>query len=471
MSVKIPKKLLPILETNFPYHEVFIYGGRSGFKSGSIYLITQLLQNNDTEPNDVLYGRASYDSLGDSVVAEVREAQDKIGVADLYIAKSQPYKFVRKDNNCLDYFIGLGGSIDRTKGFKSVHKLSYVVFEEIQELKTRDEYENALSTVLRRMRDKGKHIVFNVFNPPNWKLHWVNKLLEEKLRDKSCLCIKMAWDDCPELLSNEMIKSILRLKITNPTYYDFMYMGNPTGADGLIYPMFLLDKHKITYQQWLERTFITKIQCVVIGCDFAVNNDETCLCPLAILDTGQAVALTPFIHNPKLSGVIGTAKLCETYITSWWNELDNKFLISKLGKPVFASCDIAGSDAIVNMRTYLGAKMTVFGCSKGTITQMIGEVQSVISKNMLYFLEERIYRDYVLNKSVRYEHHPVAEQLTILAWNENQDGYKKDIPNDRTDALTYGIYAWYKNPNHLAQMEIFRRYFRQYYTIDDILKN
>ena len=68
---------------------------------------------------------------------------------------------------------------------------------------------------------------------------------------------------------------------------------------------------------------------------------------------------------------------------------------------------------------------------------MAGNLKSVFARNMLYIADFGGHKNYIRDKFEKREN-VVAEQVENLIWNEKQTGFDPLIPNDASDALTYG---------------------------------
>jgi hypothetical protein len=94
---------------------------------------------------------------------------------------------------------------------------------------------------------------------------------------------------------------------------------------------------------------------------------------------------------------------------------------------------------------------------------MVAVVQSTISQNVIYVVDYEGTKDYILNKFVKRDN-PLAEQLENLIWNEKQNGYDSIVPNDATDAFTYAVNTYFKNPDNLHWIENIKR--QDFYDLD-----
>jgi hypothetical protein len=57
----------------------------------------------------------------------------------------------------------------------------------------------------------------------------------------------------------------------------------------------------------------------------------------------------------------------------------------------------------------------------------------------------------------------------MLIWNERQDNYDPIVPNDVSDAATYGAISWFKNTENIQFFNIQKLMGRGFKKISDIL--
>ena len=138
-KIQIAEKFLPLF--NSDYLNFILPGGRASGKSKTTEILAGVITA--TKPNeDIVIARASYGSIGDSVFNETCEVIESIpAFENQFVFRKSPYRIIRKANQATIYFMGIGGSTERTKGFKPLHKVGLVILEETQELRSREHLE------------------------------------------------------------------------------------------------------------------------------------------------------------------------------------------------------------------------------------------------------------------------------------------------------------------------------------------
>lgn len=481
MAIKIAmplfcKQIMESTCTNF-----LLYGGRLGGKSNNtakIAVLTMLM-----EPYfDVVVARVSYGSLGDSSYAELSAAIDEMGenISEEFHLKKSPLRIERKGNAGSIYFIGYGGSnTSRTKSIRTKHKIKIVILEETQELKDEQNLNEALASFRRHFGEGVK--VFILGNPRPQMAHWFSKLIEAKKYDADWEVINVSYLDILPFINDYDLKEILKTKMNDEDYYRWFYLGEMTGGFGAVYPMFKIDKHVITSQEWAriqERTKIRPI-AVIIGVDGAVNNDCSAAVPLVLLNNGQCVVGPVFYHNPNTDGALGYHQLVQDRYLYWFEDLCRRFHIGSLLEyrqhpfmqklPVYVRVDSAAADLIMELRFFSSDRCDIQPVKKTNVPDMVSTVQSAILNNNIIIIDYGGYYNYTKNKWIKLKQNILVEQIMSLVWNEKQDNYDPIVPNDVCDAFTYGTISWYKNPENIQYFNIAKLMNRQTLLIKDIL--
>ena len=480
MSYILPLKYKKLIESNKP--NALLYGGRLGGKTeGSGVLAVSFLM---TYPyTDIIFSRSSYGSLADSSYAMLEEQLNKLpqNIREQFVLKKSPLRIERVNNSGTVYFIGYGGSnTSRTKSFKPSHPLSMVVMEETQELKQRENLDQAKASLQRHFSlERVKFIVMG--NPPPQKSHWFNQFILECKQDADWDVIHLTWEDIAPLINDYDLKEILKTKYKRPEFYDWFYMGNPTGAFGSVYPMFDQENHIISLREFsffLDNTSV-RIAGVVIGIDGAVNRDCTSFVPMLILTNGQAVVAQIFKHDPKVNGSIGYHSLIQNQVIKWFNQLCKSYnlgtqedlLKSPYAKtlPIWMRVDSAAADLVKECQFFFGSRCDVRAYTKETIPVMVGRVQSAISADMIYIIDFGGTYNYHTN-TFETGVNSLVEQLDQLIWNEKQTGYDPIVPNDVCDAFTYGVNFWFANTENIQWFNILKMQSIHNTLICDIIK-
>lgn len=468
-TIKVAEVFAPLFTSD--YENYILKGGRDSGKTKTADILVGLTTGTKTN-EDIVIGRASYGSIGDSVYNEVCEVLDSIDAFEgQFEYRKSPLRIQRKNGSSTIYFMGIGGSTERTKGFKPKNPVGLLVIEEAQELKSKEHLDQTLASLRRRFGEHCKVII--IFNPPAQELHWINVWAKQMQNDKDWCVIHSTWEDISEFLSDRDIKEILKCKYENPDYYNYIFGGIPTGKLGAVFPMFRKDLHMVGYENRSTAKTLQDFRIVgcIIGVDAAVNHDSTAFSPLFIMSNGQCAVGKLFYHNPLENGVKGTFPLVENEVSRWFkelrqdNQLDNPYDYMQ-SVPIAFIVDSAATDMVQALQYYFSNRAMVYAVKKGTIPQMVGTVQSAIGKNLVTIYDYGGYFNYTLNKFVRCEN-VLAYQLQTLKWNEQGTGYDNTIPNDVSDSFTYAIWYYYKNTENLVWLDAIIRTRQDYYRVKE----
>jgi len=482
ITVQLPLAFKDIMDSGCP--NVLLYGGRLGGKSNNtaIIAILTMLQHPD---RDIVVARVSYGSLADSSFAEMEhaiESFDNDAIREEFILRKSPLRIERKGGHGTCYFIGYGGSnTSRTKSIRPKHKIKVVILEETQELKDKRNLDEALAS-LRRHYDTEKSTVYILGNPPPQEAHWFNQFIYQCKLDPDWYVYNLTYKDIVPFINDYDLKEIIKAKITYPEYYDWFYMGKASGGFGSVYPMFRKDKHIITAQEFeyiREKDKSLRIVAVVVGGDGAVNRDSTAFVPMLLLNNGQTVIGPIFYHNPVDDGVIGYHQLVQDHLTRWFRELCGRYHLGTIEElrqhptmravPVWFRIDSAAPDLIQECRFFLGDRCEIGPIRKASVMEMVGVCQSAIANENIILVDYGGYYSYVKNTFIKKDVNLLAEQLSMLIWNEKQNNYDPIVPNDVADAFTYGCYFWYSNQENIQYFNIIKQQRITNHLIRDIL--
>lgn len=456
MQIQIAKAYEDVVKSDKQYN--ILVSGRDAGKTKTSALISCLLMLANKESDGVV-GRATYGSIAQSIYSEFVEILSDIN-SGLFRFRKNPLSISNILNGNNIYFIGLTGE-DRTKGFKPSHPIKFVIIEETQELKDRDALDQTFASLRRNFGSDVK--VFILGNPPSFKAHWFNLYVEECKRDTRYLVKHTSYLDILPFLKDDDLREILKMKILDPEKYRWMYMGEPVGSFGAVYPMF-------KQEMMVNESELNQIRnhfrpmCLVIGVDGAVNNDCTCFCPMLLFENGQSVVLDLFYHDPKVNQVIGSHILVRDYVSKWFNQLVKHYNFGTLEEmrndpygytqflKIFIRVDSAATDLLQECQFYFGDRCDVGAVKKGSIVDMVSGVQSALSNEYIYILDTGGYYNYFKNEFIK-SNNVLANQLDLLIWNEKQNGYDDTVPNDMSDAFTYAVRTWYSNIENKVPFE------------------
>ena len=474
-EIKMPKNWKPIIDAinNHDKEGILIPTGRISGKTKNTVLVATLLLL-EFPYHDIVVTRSSYGSMADSSYSEFETAIGELPdeLSSQFVFKKSPLRIERVDGSGIIYFIGSGGANkDRTKGLHTKHPTIAVVVEETQEFKDKESYDQFMASVRRNLANNA--VVMVLGNPPAIDAHWFNQLVKQKEKDSDWLVVRMTWEDIIGFLNDFDIKEILKCKILEPEYYNWLYGGIATGGLGQVYPMFRKDIHLIPFAERANSKLLQdfRIVGVIIGCDGAVNKDSTVFVPRFIMSNGQSVAGKIFYHDPKQNGVKGSFPLVENEGKRWFaelckeNNLDNPSDF-RYSIPIIFVVDSAATELIQALRYYFSHRASVFAIKKGTIIQMVDTVQSAIGKNVVGIYDYGGYYNYTKNKWINDEN-ILAYQYRSLIWNEKQTGYDPAVPNDATDADTYAIYFYYRQVENIVWLQDVVNRRKDYYILQN----
>lgn len=463
VKIQIPHIYKNILEGDSGYYDVA--GGRISGKTKNGAICAMLSTWN--YPNtDIIIARANYTDLETSLYNELIDIISETNTENLFTIYKQPLRIERKDKSNVIYFTGIAGrNGNRTKGIKTKHPVSVVIFDEAQEIPTQNEYEQALASFRRRLGISWK--IITIFNPPAQNAHWINVWFNLKKQDKDHKCFTTTYLDILDFISDIDLKEIVKDKLYNYQHYKWFYMGETGGGFGSVYPMFNREKHLIPHALALTphyKYLQEQIVGMIIGVDGAVNHDATSFVPVAILRNGITMVLNIFHHDPLRSGIYGSQLLVEKYVSVWFKKLIEKYNLNDRSAyvPIIFAIDSASTELIQACKYFFSDRAEIISFKKTTIPQMVDVVQGAISKNMCYIIDFGGYTDFVQNRFVKADN-PLAVALSNLVWNDKQTGYNPIIPNDDSDAFTYAINYWFKNPENIHWVDIAQKLKKDYY--------
>jgi hypothetical protein len=139
-------------------------------------------------------------------------------------------------------------------------------------------------------------------------------------------------------------------------------------------------------------------------------------------------------------------------------------------RPTWMRIDSAAADLIAECRFFMGDRASIGPVKKDHVPQMVSTVQSAILNENIVVINYGGTWNYTTNKFIKDEYNLLSYQLLSLIWNEKQDNYDPSVPNDTSDAFTYLVTSWFKNPENIQYFNIAKTMNRQTLLISDILK-
>ena len=447
-KIKIAKPYDRILTTEKT--TAIMYSPRISGKSYALGQVVYVYANK--YPNhDIVVTRANYNSLEDSLYNEILAFAESIGAKGFYTPLRSPLR-IKTKVGCTIYFKGIGGAdYSRSKGFKGLKPISLIICDETQQLKDEQSLRQAIASFIRSVDATIKSKVILAGNPEMVKAHWWNAYCRKyrfagvyEFIDANYLSIK-------KYLSSVTLEEIENERKYNPLMYKFLYLGELDDLAGGAYGQFKRDKHYISVDQWQKET-IGKgnlLSYIIWGGDGAITHDSTGICPIAVFTDGRAYVLERFYYNPQETGIILAPSQLTELVIEFVEYICNKYGVYADGIGSHFAIDCAAADLITQLRYNINAYHTVKGFTQKNVINNNSVVNNCFAKNMLKIVDFGGYYDYYARRWVETtaDTEPLVYQLESVTWKD----YKLDpaIPNDYTDALTYGVNEYFVNPNNL----------------------
>ena len=442
--MRILENYLPLFDSQV--HDIIANTPRVSAKSThaaqmAAHLVTHTCKNT---PRDIIVFRANANSLEGSVMQETEEKLADLGA--VFEVHKGPMRI--ETNGCNIYFLGVSGhDRSRVRGFKPKNKLIAIIGDECQQISSLENLKHALSTFRRYIDERAPYKILLCGNPHELKGHWWN-VYAAGVRGRYS-SISCTWKDLAKngLLGRAVIEDILLEKEINPALYRFMYEGDISELSGGAYASFNRARHLISPERAAEMTRGERIEAILWGGDGAIMNDATALVPLAIMSSGRAFALERFIYEPQKQGRNLAPSEITELISLYLDDMDAKYGILRDGviMSTFA-IDCAAADLIAQMRYTVSDYHTILAFTNKNVIRNNSVVNNCFARNMLYIVNYGGYKDYSTGRFIECDD-PLAEQLESVVWKNNR--LDPAVPNDITDALTYGACMYYENPENL----------------------
>lgn len=259
-------------------------------------------------------------------------------------------------------------------------------------------------------------------------------------------------------LPPEFVKN-LENEYRGTIYFDKWILGKWVKSEGLVFPLFRREKHYITYQEYIQHYGNAKIKYVIWGVDGATTNDSTAIVPIAILQTGQAVGLDLFYHNPKINGQLSNEQLMP-YIKQYMADMESKYHLKENGAYFYSTVDCAAADLKITLENHLPSYFNVHKYTKKDIQQTTDIVNNALGRNAVIILDTGGYYNYVRRTFIK-EVVPLVVDLENMTWDADNKKYDPSVPNDCADAFRYALCAYFINPDNLWSTPEANTYFKE----------
>lgn len=427
---------------------VIMYSPRISGKSHALAQIVYIFANMYPK-HDIVVTRAHYNSLEDSIYNEILATADELGASGFYTGLKSPLRIKTRKGNTI-YFKGIGGAdYSRSKGFKGMNPISLIICDETQQLKDEQSLRQAVATFIRSVDASINSKVILAGNPEMVKAHWWNAYCRKYRYSGVYEFVDANYLNIYKYLSSATREEIENERKYNPLMYKFLYLGELDELAGGAYGQFKRDRHYITEEDFLKEIRGHQLSYIIWGGDGAITHDSTGITPLAVFSNGRAYVLERFYYDPLKTGIVLAPSQLTELILDYVAYMDRKYNIVRDGIGSVFYIDGAAADLITQIRYSIYSYHMVRGFTRKNIINNNSVVNNCFAKNMVKIVDYGGFFDYYRKSWVETtaDSEPLIYQLESVTWKD----YKLDpsIPNDYTDALTYGINAYFENPDNL----------------------
>lgn len=296
-DIVIPK-YLPLFN-NTTYKHIILTSGRAGTKS-SYAAIRADYQIVADAHGSVVVLRKHHNKLRKTVYKEMLRGINRLQIPKkkFRITKS-PMEITYKKTGSTIYFSGSDG-IDDTKGIIDEDKpIKLVILDELTEFFDDGEGEDELSNIeatFVRGNSGGFQMIY-LYNPPKNPNAPVNQWCKKMEQRDDCIHIHTDYRDVPvRWLGHDLIESAEAMKRADEKMYRWVWLGESTGIDELIYYMFG-DRHR--QKPDVDRIYET----VYIGGDYGQQNATTYQAFGLDNYRKKLTGLLEYYHSGRESGV------------------------------------------------------------------------------------------------------------------------------------------------------------------------
>ncbi|MDM8237119.1 PBSX family phage terminase large subunit [[Ruminococcus] torques] len=296
ISELIIPKYLPLFNDRNHKH-IILTSGRAGTKS-SFAAIRGDYQIVDDAHGSVVVLRKHHNKLRKTVYKEMLRGINRLEIPKnkFYITRS-PMEITYNRHGTTMYFAGSDG-IDDTKGIIDEDKpIKLVIVDELTEFFDDGEGEEELANIeatFVRGNSSGFQMIY-LYNPPKNPNAPINQWCKKMEQRDDCIHIHTDYRDVPsEWLGQDLIDTALEMEKNDPKMYRWVWLGESTGVDDLIYYMFC-DAHR-------REPDASHYKLIGIGVDYGQQNATTYQAAGININKRKIEGLDEFYHSGRESG-------------------------------------------------------------------------------------------------------------------------------------------------------------------------
>lgn len=279
------------------HKHIILTSGRAGTKS-SFAAIRGDYQIVDDAHGSVVVLRKHHNKLRKTVYKEMLRGINRLEIPKnkFYITRS-PMEITYNRHGTTMYFVGSDG-IDDTKGIIDEDKpIKLVIVDELTEFFDDGEGEEELANIeatFVRGNSSGFQMIY-LYNPPKNPNAPINQWCKKMEQRDDCIHIHTDYRDVPsEWLGQDLIDTALEMEKNDPKMYRWVWLGESTGVDDLIYYMFC-DAHR-------REPDASHYKLIGIGVDYGQQNATTYQAAGININKRKIEGLDEFYHSGRESG-------------------------------------------------------------------------------------------------------------------------------------------------------------------------
>lgn len=279
------------------HKHIILTSGRAGTKSSFAAIRGDYQIVADTHGSVVVL-RKHHNKLRKTVYKEMLRGINRLEIPKnkFYITRS-PMEITYNRHGTTMYFAGSDG-IDDTKGIIDEDKpIKLVIVDELTEFFDDGEGEEELANIeatFVRGNSFGFQMIY-LYNPPKNPNAPINQWCKKMEQRDDCIHIHTDYRDVPsEWLGQDLIDTALEMEKNDPKMYRWVWLGESTGVDDLIYYMFC-DAHR-------REPDASHYKLIGIGVDYGQQNATTYQAAGININNRKIEGLNEFYHSGRESG-------------------------------------------------------------------------------------------------------------------------------------------------------------------------
>lgn len=276
-QVRISEIIIPKYQgifNNTKIKHIILTSGRAGTKSSyaAIRADYQILADSH---GSVVVLRKHHNKLRKTVYKEMLRGLNRLKVKkNAFKITKSPMEITYKKHGTTIYFSGSDG-IDDTKGIIDEDKpIKLVILDELTEFFDDGEGEDELTNIeatFVRGNSSGFQMIY-LYNPPKNPNAEINQWCKKMEKRGDCIHIHTTYKDVPiAWLGQDLIDSAEEMKKTDLKMYRWVWLGESTGVDDLIYYMFKPEHHTYNPDDYSKKSK-EAIGEIGIGVDYGQQN-------------------------------------------------------------------------------------------------------------------------------------------------------------------------------------------------------